>query len=89
MNLPTGDSQVLQNLRHGSSYLFGPAVRLGNILALWLSMMINDADRDRIRELCSLIAVEQDRQELLKLIEELSRHIGAKDEGLKVKQIGN
>jgi hypothetical protein len=65
-----------------------PAVRLGNILALWLSMMINDADRDRIRELCSLIAVEQDRHKLLQLIEELSRHIGAKDEGLKVKQIG-
>jgi hypothetical protein len=66
-----------------------PAVRLGNILALWLSMMINDTDRDRIRELCSLIAVEQDRHKLLELIEELSRHIGAKDEGLKVKQIGN
>ena len=65
------------------------AVRLGNILALWLSMMINDADRDRIRELCSLIAVEQDRQRLLKLIEELSRHIDAKDEGLRVKQIGD
>jgi hypothetical protein len=65
------------------------AVRLGNILALWLSMMINDADRDRIRELCSLIAVEQDRQRLLKLIEELSRHIDAKDEGLIVKQIGD
>jgi hypothetical protein len=64
-------------------------VRLGNILALWLSMMINDSDRDRIRELCSLIAVEQDRQKLLKLIEELSRHIDAKDEGLKVKQIGD
>jgi len=65
------------------------AVRLGNVLALWLSMMINDADRERIRELCSLIAVEQDRYKLLKLIEELSRHIDAKDEGLKVKQLGN
>ena len=65
------------------------AVGLGNVLALWLSMMINDADRDRIRELCSLIAVEQDRYKLLKLIEELSRHIDAKDEGLKVKQLGN
>jgi hypothetical protein len=65
------------------------AVRLGNVLALWLSMMINDADRDRIRELCSLIAVEQDRYKLLKLIEELSRHIDAKDEGLKVKQLGD
>jgi hypothetical protein len=65
------------------------AVGLGNIVALWLSMMINDADRDRIRELCSLIAVEHDRHKLLQLIEELSRHMGAKDEGLKVKQIGN
>jgi hypothetical protein len=80
---------VLHNLRHGSSYLRGVCLRLGNILALWLSMRINDADRDRIRELCSLIAVEQDRHKLLKLIEELSRHIGAKDEDLKVKQIGN
>ena len=65
------------------------ALRLGNILAPWLSMMINDADRDRIRELCSLIAVEQDRHILLELIEELSRHIDAKDEGRKVKQIGD
>ena len=65
------------------------AVGLGNVLALWLSMMINDADRDRIRELCSLIAVEQDRYKLLKLIEELSRHIDAKDEGLEVKRIGD
>jgi hypothetical protein len=52
-------------------------------------MMTNDADRDRIRELCSLIAVEQDRHKLLQFIEELGRHIGAKDEGLKVKQLGD
>jgi hypothetical protein len=65
------------------------AVGLGNLLALWLSMMINDADRDRIRELCSLIAVQQDRQKLLRLIEELSLMLGGKDEGLKVKQLGN
>ena len=65
------------------------AVLLGSILALWLSMMINDADRDRIRELCSLIAVEQDRYRLLRLIEELSFMLGAKDERLNVKQIGN
>ena len=65
------------------------AVRLGSILALWLSMMINDADRDRIRELCSLIAVQQDRQKLLRLIEELSLILGAKDDHLKVKQLGN
>lgn len=65
------------------------AVRLGSILALWLSMTINDADRDRIRELCSLIAVEQDRQKLLQLIEELSLILAAKDERLKIKQLGN
>jgi hypothetical protein len=65
------------------------AARLGNILALWVSMTINDADRDRIRELCSLIAVEQDRHKLLQLIEELSLILAAKDEGLKVKQLGN
>ena len=63
------------------------AVRLGSILALWLSIMINDVDRDRIRELCSLIAVEQDRQKLLQLIEELSLILAAKDEGPKVKQL--
>jgi len=50
-------------------------------------MTMKEADRDRIRELCSLIAVEQDRYKLLKLIEELSRHIDAKDEGLNVKQL--
>jgi len=63
------------------------AARLGSVLALWLSMMINDADRDRIRELCSLIAVQQDRQKLLRLIEELSLILGAKDECLKAKQL--
>jgi len=52
-------------------------------------MTINDADRDRIRELCSLIAVQHDRHKLLELIEELSLILGAKDECLKVKQIGN
>jgi hypothetical protein len=47
------------------------------------------ADRDRIRELCSLIAVEQDRHKLLQLIEELRLILAAKDEGIKVKQLGN
>ncbi|SRR6266404_5317819 len=65
------------------------AARLGSILALWLSMTTNDADRDRIRELCSLIAVQQDRQKLLQLIEELSLILGAKDDHLKVKQLGH
>jgi hypothetical protein len=52
-------------------------------------MSINDADRDRIRELCSLIAVQQDRHNLLQLIEELSLVLGAKDERLKVKLLGD
>ena len=52
-------------------------------------MMINDADRDRIRELCSLIAVEQDRYKLLQLIEELSFVLSAKEERLKVKKLGD
>ena len=51
-------------------------------------MTMKEADRDRIRELCSLIAVEQNQPKLLRLIEELSRLLGAKDEDLKVKQIG-
>jgi hypothetical protein len=41
------------------------------------------ADSDRIQELCSLIAVEQDRQKFLKLVEELNRILGAKDERLQ------
>ncbi len=52
-------------------------------------MITNDADRDRIRELCSLIAVQQDRRKLLQLIEELSLILGGKDDHLKVKQLGN
>jgi hypothetical protein len=52
-------------------------------------MMTNDADRDRIRELCSRIAVEQDRYRLLQLIEELGLVLGAKDERLKVKLLGD
>jgi hypothetical protein len=52
-------------------------------------MMTKEADRDRIRELCSLIATEQDQAKLLRLIEELSRLLGAKDEERPtVKQIG-
>jgi hypothetical protein len=42
--------------------------------------MMKDADSDRIRELCSVIAVEQNHHKLLQFIEELSRLLGAKDE---------
>ena len=41
---------------------------------------MKEADRDRVRELCSVIAVEQNHHKLLQLIEELSRLIGAKNE---------
>jgi hypothetical protein len=41
------------------------------------------ADSDRIHELCSLIAIEQDRQKFLKLVEELNRILGAKEERLQ------
>ena len=41
---------------------------------------MNQGESDRIRELCSLIAVEQDREKFLKLVEELNRILDAKDE---------
>jgi hypothetical protein len=47
------------------------------------------ADSDRIHELCSLIAVEQDRQRFLRLVEELNRILGAKDERLQHNQPDN
>jgi hypothetical protein len=52
-------------------------------------MTMKEADRDRVRELCSVIAVEQNHHKLLQLIEELSRLLGAKDEErLEGNQIG-
>jgi len=47
---------------------------------------MNKADSDRIHELCSLIAVEQNRQRFLKLVEELNRILGAKEEWLQDNQ---
>jgi hypothetical protein len=44
---------------------------------------MNQADSDRIHELCSRISVEQDRQQFLKLVEELNRILEAKDERLR------
>jgi hypothetical protein len=40
---------------------------------------MNKADSDRIHELCSKIAVEQDRHKFLKLVEELNRILADKD----------
>ncbi len=44
---------------------------------------MNKADSDRIHELCSLIAVEQDRQKFLQLCEELNRILPVKRERLQ------
>jgi len=40
---------------------------------------MNQSDSDRIQELCSQIAVEQDRQTFLKLVQELNGLLSAKD----------
>lgn len=44
---------------------------------------MNKAESDRIHELCSLIAVEQDRQKFLNLVEELNRILSAQDRRLQ------
>jgi hypothetical protein len=44
---------------------------------------MNKNDSDRIHELCSLIAVEQDRQKFLQLVEELNRILSAQDRRLQ------
>jgi hypothetical protein len=44
------------------------------------AVTMNKADSDRIHELCSLIAVEQDPQKFLSLCEELNRILCAKEE---------
>jgi hypothetical protein len=40
---------------------------------------MNKADSDRIHELCSLIAIEQDRHKFLELVKELNRILGKKE----------
>jgi hypothetical protein len=40
-------------------------------------------ENNRIHELCSLIAVEEDREKFLKLCEELNRILSAKDKRLQ------
>jgi hypothetical protein len=44
---------------------------------------MNKANSDRIHELCSLIAVEQNRRKFLNLVEELNRILAAKEERLQ------
>jgi hypothetical protein len=43
---------------------------------------MNKAKSDRIHDLCSRIAVEQDRGKFLVLVEELNRILSAHDQGL-------
>jgi hypothetical protein len=43
---------------------------------------MNKAESDRIHELCTLIAVEQDRQKFLALVKELNRILSAKEKRL-------
>jgi hypothetical protein len=40
---------------------------------------MNKHESDRIQELCSKIAVEQDHQKFLRLVEELNRVLSARD----------
>jgi hypothetical protein len=44
---------------------------------------MNKANSDRIHELCSLIAVEQNRHKFLSLVKELNRILGAREERLQ------
>ena len=46
---------------------------------------MNKTESDRIHELCSLIAVEQDRQKFLQLCEELNRILCVKRDRLQNK----
>jgi len=51
--------------------------------------MMNKADSDRIHELCSLIAVEQDRRKFLDIVAELNRILDTNDQRLKGSEFGN
>jgi hypothetical protein len=44
---------------------------------------MNNPESERIQELCSRIAVEQDRNKFLKLCEELNRLLSARSRGLE------
>ena len=50
---------------------------------------MNKAESDRIHELCSLIAVEQDRHRFLELVGELNRILESNDLRLKRNQVGD
>ena len=50
---------------------------------------MNKTESDRIHELCSLIAVEQDRRKFLEPVRELNRILEVNDQRLKGSEVGN
>jgi len=50
---------------------------------------MDKTESDRIHELCSLIAVEQDRLKFLDLVGELNRILEVNDQRLKTKELGS
>lgn len=50
---------------------------------------MNKTESDRIHELCSLIAVEQDRRKFLDLVGELNRILEVNDQRLKSNEVSN
>ena len=50
---------------------------------------MNQSESDRIQELCAKIAVEQDRQRFLELIQELNRLLAAKDQRGQTNESGD
>lgn len=53
------------------------------------SETMNQADNDRIHELCSLIAVEQDRQKFLQLVQELNDILSNKEKRLEKNELSH
>jgi hypothetical protein len=74
------------NLEPGSNHSLRG--RFGSKPAIAISVMMNKTESDRIHELCSLIAVEQDRRKFLELVGELNRILDKNDHRLKETQSG-
>ena len=50
---------------------------------------MNQSDNDRIHELCSMIAVEQDRRKFLQLVQELNDILSNKEKRLEKNELSN
>jgi hypothetical protein len=79
---------VLQNPKPRIREFSQSACAFGSIPAMHYVMM-NKTESDRIHELCSLIAVEQDRRKFLELVGELNRLLEVNDERLKGNEVGS